>query len=130
MLIKPTGVLTLLLAATGSSWGWQGPMYDRVIVNLPYPVVIQDKVLQPGSYTIEENRSASKNHVLNIFSDNGMKLETSVMTIPTMDNRTPSDTTVVLDRYGNDYYFDKIWIQGKNFGYKFTQPESLKSRER
>ena len=129
MMKRTLGVLTLLLGGSGA-WAWQGPMYDRVIVNLPYPIALQDKILQPGSYTIEENRSQTKNNILHIFSDNGMKLEATVQTIPTLDNKTPSDTTIVLERYGNDYYLDKIWIQGKDYGYQFRVPETLKSRER
>ncbi len=59
-----------------------------------------------------------------------MKFETSAMTIPTLDNNTPSGTTVVLHHFGPDYYFDKIWIQGKNYGYEFPLPNSVKERER
>src|SRR5262245_48144707 len=129
MMKQICGVLILLLGGAAAQ-AWQGPMYDRVIVNLPYPVSLQDRILQPGPYTIEEDRSQTKNRVLHIFSDNGMKLEATVQTIPTLDNKTPSDTTIVLDRYGNDYYFDKIWIQGKEYGYQFRIPETLKSRER
>jgi hyperosmotically inducible protein len=120
--------ITLLLGA--SAFAWQGPMYDRITVDLPYPVVVQDKTLQPGSYTIEEDHSATKNNVLHIFDGSGMKLETTVQTIPTVNNKTPSDTTVVLNRYGENYYLDKIWVQGKDFGYQFREPESLKSLQR
>jgi hypothetical protein len=52
------------------------------------------------------------------------------MTIPTLDNRTPESTKVVLHRFGNDYFFDKIWIQGKNYGYEFPLPDSVKAREK
>jgi hyperosmotically inducible protein len=123
-------VITLLLGAMGSAWAWQGPMYDRVIVNLPYPVTLQDKTLPPGPYTIEENRGQSKTNILHIFSDNGMKLEATVQTIPALDNRTPSDTRLVLERYGANYYLDKVWIQGKDYGYQFRMPENLKSLQR
>src|SRR2546425_4528379 len=123
------GVMTLLLGATANSLA-QGPLYDRIIVDLPYPVVVQDRTLLPGSYTIEEQRSASKTNVLHIFSDNGMKLEATVQTIPAVKNRTPSDTTVILDRYGDKYYIDKVWVQGKDYGYRFREPESLKSLQR
>jgi len=109
----------------------QGPLYDKVIVDLPYSVTIGNKVLQPGNYVIRQNPSdGGANHVLLIYSDRGMHFETSTMTIPTLDTLTPKDTKVVLHRFGNDYYFDKIWIQGKNYGYEFPLPESVKSRER
>jgi hypothetical protein len=108
----------------------QGPLYDRVDVKLPYTVTIGDKTLQPGDYVIRETPGAAKSYVLLIYSDDGMKFETSTMTIPTLDTNTPEDTKVVLHHFGNDYYFDKIWIQGKNYGYEFPLPNSVKEREK
>jgi hypothetical protein len=109
----------------------QGPLYDKVIVNLPYTVSVGDRMLQPGEYVIRQLPSdGGGSRVLLIYSDNGMKFETSSMTIPALDNRTPEDTKVILHHFGNDYYFDKIWIQGKNYGYEFPVPESVKSRQR
>src|SRR5262249_33758343 len=92
--------------------------------------VVQDKVLPPGPYTIEEHRGASKTNVVHIFSDGGMRLEATVQTIPAMKNRTPSDTSVILNRFGDRYYIDKVWIQGKDYGYQFREPESIRSLER
>src|SRR5262245_45834641 len=109
----------------------QGPLHDKVLVTLPYPVSIKDMVLQPGDYEIRQmSSSGGNNRVLHIFSDQGMKLETTVMTIPALDNKTPEDTKVILHHIGDGYYFDKIWIQGKNYGYEFVLPDSVKSRER
>ena len=45
------------------------------------------------------------------------------MTIPTLDPNTARDTKVVLHHYGSDYYFDKIWVQGKDYGYEFPLPQ-------
>jgi hypothetical protein len=119
----------LAIAATASMA--QGPLYDKVIVDLPYSVTIGNKVLQPGNYVIRQNPSeGGGGRVLLIYSDKGRHFETSAMTIPTLDTLTPKDTRVVLHRFGNDYYFDKVWIQGKNYGYEFPLPESVKSRER
>jgi thiol:disulfide interchange protein len=108
----------------------QGPLYDKVIVDLPYTVTVRGTVLPPGHYVIRQHESTSNSRVLHIFSNEGMKLETTVMTIPTLDNNTPEDTKVILHHFGNDYYFDKIWIQGKNYGYEFVLPDEVKSRER
>jgi len=122
------GAIIFLLSA--SAFAWQGPLYDRITVDFPYPVRVLDKTLQPGSYTIQEDRSATKNNVLHIFDGRGMKLETTVQTIPTLNKKTPSDTSVILDRYGDNYYLDKIWVQGKDYGYQFREPASLKSLQR
>ncbi len=108
----------------------QGPINDTVTVNLPYTVTLGDKTLQPGDYYIRELPSTSKSYVLLIYSDNGAKFETSAITIPTVDPiATPDSTKLVLHHYGNDYYFDKIWIEGKNYGYEFPLPSNVKQRE-
>jgi hypothetical protein len=124
------GMLALGLATLTTPSNAQGPLYDRVNVSLPYSVTIGDRTLQPGDYVIQQLRDQGGNsRVLLIYSDNGMKFETSAMTIPTLDQNTPEDTKVVLHHLGPDYYFDKIWIQGKNYGYEFPLPDSVKSRQ-
>jgi hypothetical protein len=106
------------------------PLNDRVEVNLPYSVTLGDKIIQPGNYTIQElDSTAGKSPVLVIYGDNGMTFETSAMTIPALENRTQSDTRVILHHIGNDYYFDKIWIQGEDYGYEFVLPNNVKQRE-
>lgn len=123
------GVLALGLAAWNTPSNAQGPLYDRVNVTLPYSVTIGDRTLQPGDYVIQQLRDQSGNsRVLLIYSDNGMKFETSAMTIPALDQNTPEKTSVILHHFGSDYYFDKIWIQGKDYGYEFPVPDSVKSR--
>ena len=130
-LLLDAGVCILALATLTAPIRAQGPLYDKVLVDLPYSVTIGNKVLQPGNYVIRQNDSpGGGSRVLLIYSNQGMHFETSTMTIPTLDTRTPDSTKVVLHRFGNDYYFDKIWIQGKNYGYEFPLPESVKSRER
>lgn len=125
------GVVALGLAAWNTPSKAQGPMYDRVNVNLPYSVTIGERTLQPGDYVIQQLRDqGGGSRVLLIYSDNGMKFETSAMTIPALHQNTPEDTKVVLHHFGNDYYFDKVWIQGKDYGYEFPVPDSVKARER
>jgi hypothetical protein len=125
------GAMTLGLALLTPPGMAQGPMYDRVNVNLPYTVTIGDHVLQPGEYVIQQLRDAGGgSRVLLIYSDQGMKFETSAMTIPALDINTARETKVVLHHFGPDYYFDKVWIQGKDYGYEFPLPSSVKARER
>jgi len=105
-------------------------MYDRIHVNLPYTVTLQNKTLQPGDYTIQQLPSnTSSGRVLLFYTNDGMKFETSAMTIPTLDQKTPSDTRLVLNNVGNDYYISKIWVQGKDYGYELPIPDSIKSRQ-
>lgn len=108
----------------------QGPMYDKVFVNLPYQVTIKDVVLEPGEYEIRQMSGQSNSRILHIYKDGGMKLETSAMTIPALENKTPEDTKILLHQIADRYYFDKIWIQGKNYGYEFVLPDSVKALQK
>ncbi|MDQ6707971.1 MAG: hypothetical protein M3Z85_18600, partial [Acidobacteriota bacterium] len=126
-----TGILLAGVAATIGSMHAQGPLYDKVIVDLPYAVSLNNTTLEPGHYVIRQlDTAGGGRRVLQIFNDNGMKLKTTAQTLPALDNNTPESTKVVLHHYGQDYYFDKIWIQGKNYGYEFPLPPAVKSRQR
>jgi hypothetical protein len=107
----------------------QGPMYDKVTVNLPYAVTVNGTVLQPGEYVIRQHEDPAGSRVLHFFVDGGMKLETTAMAIPTLDNRTPEHTKLVLDHVGDNYYLHKIWVQGKDYGYEFPLPRDIRQRE-
>jgi hypothetical protein len=105
-------------------------MYDKVKVNLPYAVTVNGTVLQSGEYLIQQHDDAGGgSRVLHFFTDEGMKLETTAMAIPTVDNRTPEHTKLVLDHVGSEYYLNKIWVQGKDYGYEFPLPSNIRMRE-
>jgi hypothetical protein len=126
-----TGALVAGLAVSTVGANAQGPLYDKVIVDLPYAVSINNTVLQPGHYVIRQmDDGGTGARVLMIFSDSGMKLQATALTIAALDNNTPEKTSVVLHHYGSDYYFDKVWVQGKNYGYEFPLPPAVKSRSR
>jgi hypothetical protein len=110
---------------------WSQPLYDRIHANIPYPVVLGDKILQPGDYTIQQlPDSGGGARVLLFYTDNGMKFETSAMTIPALDINTAPETKLVLNHTGDEYYINKIWVQGKDYGYELPIPDRLKSREK
>jgi hypothetical protein len=110
---------------------WSQPLYDRIHANIPYPVVLGDKVLQPGDYTIQQlPDSGGGARVLLFYTDNGMKFQTSAMTIPALDNNTAPETKLILNHTGDEYYINKIWVQGKDYGYELPIPDRMKSREK
>jgi hypothetical protein len=105
-------------------------MWDMVKVDLPYTVTLGDKTLPPGNYTIQQLENAGGDSpVLLIYNGNGMKFQTSAMTVKAMDVTPPSDSSVSLHHIGNNYYFDKVWVAGKNYGYEIPLPKSVQERE-
>ena len=108
----------------------QGSLYDKVTVTLPYPVTVNGTVLDPGEYVIRQHEDAGGgSRVLHFFRDDGMKLETTAMAMPTLDTKTPEKTSLVLDHIGSEYYLNKIWVQGKDYGYEFPIPPNIRMRE-
>src|SRR3954454_9522543 len=81
--------LALAMWITPGKVQGQGPLYDRIHVNLPYKIMLGEKTLEPGDYTIQQLPDQSGNsRVLLFYTDNGMKFETSAMTIPALDIKT------------------------------------------
>lgn len=136
MTIRTLGSTASALALALASWVTTGtvqgqPMYDRINVSLPYAVQVGDRTLQPGDYTIQQlPDSGGASRILLVYSDNGMRFETSAMTIPALDVNTARDTKLILDKVGSNYYLNKVWVQGKDYGYELPLPDSVKSRQK
>jgi LPXTG-motif cell wall-anchored protein len=124
------GALTLGSAMLATPYVQAQPLDDRVIVDMPYTTTVGKKTLQPGKYIIQRLSSQSGGgRVLLFYSEDGTKFETSAMTIPALDPNTARDTKVILTRVGDDYYYNKIWVQGKQYGYEFPLPRAVRLRQ-
>jgi hypothetical protein len=125
-----TGITVLFLATTVSAFAWAAGR-DKVKVQFDHEVHVNNSVLPPGHYTIQEmSGKENNNNVLQIYTDQGQKFETSFMTIDAVQkNPPPKQTKVVLERIGNDYYLDKIWIEGKRYGYQVPLSEQAQSHK-
>lgn len=105
---------------------------DKVIVDLPHKVTIDDKTtLEPGEYSIRQiSDSGGGRYVLQIRKGD-VEHEALVNSIPANQGDTQEDTRVVLHKLSDGQYrFDKIWVQGKDYGYEFPLPEAIRDRER
>ena len=104
--------------------------YDQVTVNLPFRVTVGDKVLEPGEYRIRQVNDNLVQIIQNASGAGQSRVEAPVVQVITEFNDPAKETKVILHCFGDDYYFDKMSLQGKDCGYLFLQPESLKARER
>jgi hypothetical protein len=100
----------------------------QVKVTFPQRVIIQDQTLEPGEYMFKE----VSDRLIQVFENEEMRAEAAVLTIDTENKQASEETEVVLYKVaGNDeYYIDKIWVQGRSTGYEFPVPEKIKSLER
>jgi hypothetical protein len=120
-------VLAFGLAGAGSA---QAALGDQVVVNLPYTVTVGDRSLEPGEYIIRQT-TIGGGRVLQIFGEQGMRHEATLISIPAFRHETPERTQVLLRRAANDEYFlNQMWVQGKNYGYEFPMPERARALDR
>lgn len=105
------------------------PMWDIVKVSLPYSVTIGEKTLPPGDYMIKQLEGPGDSPVLLIYNGTGLKLQTSALTIKAEDVNTPAKTEVTLHHIGDNYYINKVWVAGKNYGYQIPLPKNVRERE-
>jgi len=124
-------LVVIAVAAVTFSVGLRGQgLIDGIKVTLPQPVTVGDKILDPGEYEIRRPSSANRD-ILQIFNKDKMVYETNVLTVATgPDDKNPKETKVVLHHIGDAYYFDKIWMEDKNYGWEFPLPERARALQR
>ena len=94
-------------------------MSDMVKVTLPQGVMVGTVKLPAGAYTIRDlSDGGSSSSVLQIRSDNGIMVVAEVMRISGSDTKRPDRTEVILRRESGKYQVDKIWLQGREYGYE------------
>jgi LPXTG-motif cell wall-anchored protein len=103
---------------------------DGVKVTLPYPVTVgDDVVLEPGQYEIRRP-SPTNDQILRFFSNDKFRYQTVAQTIPVEGEKEPEETRVLLHHIGDSYYFDKIWMEGKSYGFEFPLPDKARALQR
>jgi len=124
-------LVVFAVAAVTFSVGLRGQgLIDGIKVTLPQPVTVGDKVLDPGEYEIRRPSSTNRD-IIQIFNKDKMVYETNVLTVATgPDAKDPKETKVVLHHIGDAYYFDKIWMEDKNYGWEFPLPERARALQR
>jgi hypothetical protein len=121
-------LLLVALMSVASGIAMAQTVTKQIKVTFPQRVVIAEQTLEPGEYMFKE----VSDKLVQVFDNDQMAAEAAVITIDTENKQPSEETKVVLFRVaGNDeYYIDKIWVQGRSTGYEFPVPEKVKSLER
>ena len=91
-------------------------------VKLPYTVTVGAKTLPPGEYSIHTVETGIDSRILLFESDAGVTVAVPAMRITRAYSERHGKTEVVLERHGDTYRLDKVWIQDQLSGYRFLTP--------
>jgi hypothetical protein len=94
-----------------------GQMVDIITVTLPTAATVGKVTLPAGVYTIRDLKEDGSTPVLEIRSASGPSVTASVTQISVPNRKFAPQTAVVLRHEGNQYQIDKIWIEGRDYGY-------------
>jgi hypothetical protein len=99
----------------------------KTIVTVNEPIIAGNKVLQPGTYVWKLLDSASTRHIVQIFNEDGSKLETTVMAIPNYRLKPTGDTQFAYwETPAGVPKAVRAWFYpGDNFGQEFAYPKKL-----
>jgi len=116
------GIIFALSAGCGFLAIAQGPVGDKVVVKFGQDVIVGTQTLPAGEYEIRQLTSASNPRVLEFTTEHGTHLQATATAIPILQNAAPSETQVILDEEGGGVpRLNRIWVQGKNYGYEFPE---------
>ncbi len=92
-------------------------MSDIITVKLPYAATLGKVTLPAGEYTIRDLKDDGSTAVIAIQSVSGPSVSALVTQVSSPNNKLAGQTEVVLRHEGDKYQIDKIWLQGRDFGY-------------
>jgi hypothetical protein len=121
-------VLSLTAAFRAPPVSAQTKPADSFEIALLHPVTIGNNILQPGNYKVEPLSIAGGEAPVLLFQGpNDTKQQIAAKTVPTVENRLQPETRVLYHHIGDHYYFDRIWVKGVAYGYKFELPKNVKA---
>jgi hypothetical protein len=123
-----TGIAAMLLLGAPFAAHAQRFGSPRIVATIQYEVIVGDVRLEPGEYEIRE--LGFQNPVFQVFSNDKLMVEAVAVPVSAEDKQVAETTKVTLQKVGNNYYLDKIWIEGKQTGFEFALPKDALSLQR
>ena len=107
--------LSLLVMMTVSSIYAQCNM--RIKVNIPFEFSVRERILPAGEYTV-----SCRSQGLLLIQSGDRRVSQVFMTLSTQAGTTPDESSLVFNRYGDQYFLSKIWTAGDCTGHELRKP--------
>ena len=85
-------------------------------VTVPFNFSVENDRLKAGDYTIERIATGR----LRIRNEDG-SVSTIFLAIPAQEKATPEKAHFIFNRYGGEYFLEKIWVPGQQGGWELLK---------
>jgi hypothetical protein len=112
---------TALSVAGASADQWN----DKTTLEFSEPVMVPGATLAPGKYVFKLANSTSNRHLVQIYSEDGMKLITTTQAVPMRRTDVTGDVVVKLNptEAGAPIAIKAWFAPGSRYGHEFIYPE-------
>jgi len=100
----------------------------RITTNIPFAFVAGNKVLPAGEYTIQRGVPEDPELLLIRSADNRVALFLNVE--DTYARQTPTETKLIFNRIGDEYFLSRIWVAGVQVGREVPRSRAERELER
>jgi len=111
--------LSFLLMLAATSVNAQSNL--RLKVNVPFEFSVRDKLFPAGEYTV---RSRAQGFLL--IESVGLRAAQVFRTSATQAGATRNQSSLVFNRYGDQYFLSAIWTAGRSTGFGVRKPDAEK----
>ena len=125
--------LAILAFAILTSVAWAaGPIPDTINVTFPFPVIVNNMTLPPGSYQFVRDSDLIPT-TFRIYDSNGKLLGMTTLARREQygtdaSNEVPDKDYVVVDEIDGKHYLDTMYLAGEKRAFRFQQADALQSQ--
>ena len=116
-LLTVLATLSLLITLAAAPVRAQSDL--RLRVSIPFEFTVGDKTLPAGEYVVKY----VFNNSLMIQSADGSQCQ-AFLANATRANKAPSESSLVFNRYGDQYFLSTIWTTGNEAGLELRKPDA------
>jgi len=119
VVVKMSLLAVMMIIAASVSANAQTLQY-RLTANIPFDFSVAGEKLPAGKYWINRAQQGNGDMVIQISSVDGHSNVTR-LTIPVFADKPAKTSSLVFNRYGDEYFLSKIWPIGGSTGRELTK---------
>ena len=120
--------MIVLVGSMAVAAGAQTSGRTQLIANIPFQFNVGNKPLPAGEYTVAQVNPASDHAVLQLRSRDGSA--SAMVQMGSVIGKAQESAKLILNRYGNQYFFAQAWVAGDNTGLQAPKSRAERNIER